>query len=468
MRLDYGLTLQQTQKLIMTPELRQAIAVLQMSSLELNEFVEQQLEENPLLETNDFENYDEAAGNTDASDANTSDKFDVDWQEYFQDSSDLGFAKGQTEYNQKESSFESFTSKAPTLVEHLTFQLALANCSAELETIVKYLIGNLDHWGYLKIGVEETARELKAPLQKVEDALKVLQAMEPAGVGARNLEECLLLQVEHLGLQNPLLKPIIADYLPDLAKGRLEKIASLLGQPVSEVQKAVDELRSLDPKPGRNFTHGSDTRYIVPDVVVEKVEGEYIILVNDISAPRIRVNNAYRSVIMQGNNLDKDTRKYVEQKLNSALWLLRSIEQRRLTLYKVAKALVELQRDFLEHGVKYLKPLNLKDVAERVELHESTVSRATSNKYMQTPLGVFEMKYFFSTGLKYRDGEQVSAESIKNLLKEIINTEDPKKPLSDQKIANLMKQKGIKISRRTVAKYRDEMAIPAAAQRKRY
>ncbi len=467
MRLGYELDLQQTQKLIMTPELRQAIAVLQMSAVELNEFVEQQLQENPVLETNDFEN-DETVSSTETGELNPGERFDVDWQEYFHDSSDLGFPKGQSEHDATEYSFESFTSKAPTLVEHLTFQLSLVDCRREIKRIVNYLIGNLDQNGYLKISTEEAAKELNVSLTKVEEALKVLQGMEPFGVGARSLEECLLLQVEHRGLQNPLLKPIINNHLSDLAKGRLEKIASKLGVSVAQAQQAADELRSLDPKPGRNFSSDDGTRYIVPDVVVEKVEGEYIILVNDISTPRLRVNNTYRSVIMHGNQLDNDTRKYVESKLNAAVWLIRSIEQRRLTLYKVASALVELQRDFLDRGVKYLKPLNLKDVAEQVGLHESTVSRATSNKYIQTPQGVFEMKYFFSTGLKAKGGQQVSAESIKKLLKEIISNEDPKKPLSDQKITDLLKQKGVQISRRTVAKYRDEMAIPTAGQRKRY
>lgn len=460
MRLGYGLSLEQTQKLIMTPELRQAIAILQMSAMDLSQFVEEELQENPLLERTDDE-----TGKDQVDEVRDEEKFDIDWQEYFQDSSDLGDSGGpinrDSEYN-----YEAFVTKAPSLTEHLSFQLSLSSCPKAVAVIVMYLIGNLDGRGYLKISLDEVAKVLHSNDDQVAAALEVLQSMEPVGIGARSLEECLLLQVKYLNIDNPLLEPIIKEHLEDLAQGKFNKVAAKLGASVQEVQSAVDAIRMLEPKPARNFTHAEETRYIVPDVVVEKVDDEYIILVNDVSAPRIRVNNSYKYAVKQSK--DDDTRKYVENKLNSALWLIRSIEQRRMTLYRVANTLVELQREFLDYGVKYLKPLNLKDVANRLELHESTISRATSNKYIQTPQGVFEMKYFFSTAIKREAGNDVSAESIKKLLQEVVAGEDPKKPLSDQKIADLMANKGIKISRRTVTKYRDELGIPSTSQRKRY
>ncbi|CCO07569.1 RNA polymerase factor sigma-54 [Desulforamulus hydrothermalis] len=472
MRMDFGLNLEQTQKLIMTPELRQAITVLQMSALELTEYVEQQVLENPLLELRDHDGERaeeaEAARETEPPAADRK-EFDPDWVEYFADSSDLGFClpRGQREVSEQPA-YEQFVSQAPTLADHLHMQLSLSRADEELKSIVRYLIGNLDARGYLSIDLAEAAARLRQPLARLQQALAVLQGFEPPGVGARNLQECLTLQLDVLQENNPVVRQLVADHLEDLAAGRLAKIAARLEVSPQEVQRAADILRKLEPKPGRNFSQHDEIRYIVPDVVVEKVAGQYIILVNDAAVPRLTINQTYRTVLAENSAADQNTKQFVEEKLNAAAWLIRSIEQRRLTLYKVANCLVELQRDFLEHGVKYLKPLNLKKVAELVGVHESTVSRATSNKYMQTPQGVFEMKYFFSSGLSDASGAQVSAESLKKILREIIQQEDPANPLSDQKIAELFGQRGINISRRTVTKYRDELGIPATARRKRY
>ncbi|GAB6159285.1 RNA polymerase factor sigma-54 [Desulfotomaculum varum] len=472
MRMDFGLNLEQTQKLIMTPELRQAITVLQMSALELTEYVEQQVLENPLLELRDHdgERAEEAetARETEPPAANRK-EFDLDWVEYFADSSDLGFClpRGQREVSEQPA-YEQFVSHAPTLADHLNMQLSLSRTDEELKSIVRYLIGNLDARGYLSIDLAEAADRLRQPPARLQQALSVLQSLDPPGVGARHLQECLSLQLDVLQEDNPVVRQLVADHLEDLAAGRLAKIAARLNVSPQEVQRAADILRKLEPKPGRNFSHHDEIRYIVPDVVVEKVAGQYIILVNDAAVPRLTINHTYRTVLAKNSAADQNTKQFVEEKLNAAAWLIRSIEQRRLTLYKVANCLVELQRDFLDHGVKYLKPLNLKKVAELVGVHESTVSRATSNKYMQTPQGVFEMKYFFSSGLSDASGAQVSAESLKKILREIIQQEDPANPLSDQKIAELFGQRGINISRRTVTKYRDELGIPATARRKRY
>ncbi|HHW43597.1 RNA polymerase factor sigma-54 [Desulfofundulus thermobenzoicus] len=473
MRLGYGLNVEQQQKLIMTPELRQAITILQLSSLELSMYIEQQLEENPLLELReeDAERDQELVESLEGQKVEgerAGEQYDLDWEEYFQDSSDLGLPRVEKDPEPPATSYENFLSQAPTLMEHLLFQLHLSKGVPGSEIIGEYLIGNIDEHGYLRTTVEEVAAALEVDVPAVEETLKLIQTFDPPGVGARTLQECLLIQVEQLGIKDPLLEKIIRDHLMDLGRGRYNRLAQQYNVSVQEVQRVADIIKTLDPKPGRNFSSANDVRYVVPDVVVQKVEGDYVILVNDVSLPRITINSTYRSVLNQRDSCDSQTRRFVESKLNAAAWLIRSIEQRRLTLYKVASCLVELQRDFLDHGVKYLKPLNLKQVAELVGLHESTVSRATSNKYIQTPQGVFEMKFFFSSGVNNDAGTMTSAESIKKMLEEMVASEDPKAPLNDQQIAEIFRQRGIRISRRTVAKYRDELGIPPIRQRKRY
>ncbi|HBV99091.1 MAG: DNA-directed RNA polymerase subunit sigma-24 [Peptococcaceae bacterium BICA1-7] len=469
MRMGYGLHMEQTQKLIMTPELRQAITVLQLSSLELSMYIEQQLQENPLLELKDDSQDNDGTNGDQVEEVNepeTPGEFDIDWQEYFHDSSDLGIPKAEKVADQLEYSYENFVRQVPTLSEHLMLQLSLSRCGPREKLIGEYLIGNIDSHGYLQVTVEDASVSLGVAMEEVERVLSIIQTFDPMGVGARSLEECLLIQADQMGLNNSLVRQVIKDHLVDLAKGKIGKMAQVLGVTVQEVQRVADIIKTLDPKPGRNFGSPNDTRYITPDVVLEKVGSDYIILINDNSVPRITINSAYRAVL--NKNADTKTRRFVESKLNAAAWLLRSIEQRRLTLYKVANCLVELQRDFLDRGVKYLKPLNLKKVADIVGLHESTVSRATSNKYIQTPQGVLEMKYFFSSGLSSTAGSSVSAESIKKMLQEIVAAEDVKDPYNDQKIAEILKRRDINISRRTVAKYRDELGIAPIRKRRRY
>lgn len=471
MRMGYELNLEQTQKLIMTPELRQAITILQLSSMDLSTYIEQQLLENPLLELRDDEDRKEEEHTDQEKTVELEGQLDyeMDWEEYFQDSSDLGMVyREERQEQQREYSYENFLSQAPTLVEHLMLQLNLNLCRCRDRAIGEYLIGNIDENGYLRVSLQEASFQLGVSVSEVDAILKTIQGFDPPGVGARNLAECLLIQVKQLGIKNDILNKLIKNYLNDLAKGKLNRISQELGVSVQEVQQAADVLKTLDPKPGRNFSSLNNTRYIIPDVVLEKVDGDYVVIVNDVSIPRITVNSTYRSVLSQGKKYDTRTRRFVESKLNAAAWLIRSIEQRRLTLYKVANCLVNLQRDFLDRGVKYLKPLNLKTVAEIVGLHESTVSRATCNKYIQTPQGVFEMKYFFSNGLSNVGGTMTSAECIKKMLQEIVASEDARVPLNDQKISELFRRKGIKISRRTVAKYRGELGIPPIRKRKRY
>ena len=474
MRMGFGLNVEQTQKLIMTPELRQAITVLQLSSLELSTYIQQQLQENPLLELGDelgeSAEQREETGETDEPEVTEEpqQELDLDWEEYFQDSSDLGVPRLEKREVYAEYSYENFLSQAPTLAEHMMMQLVLSTLKGHERVVGEYLIGNMDHYGYLQCSVEEAALQLQLPQLVVNRVLAEIQTFDPPGVGARSLQECLMIQVAHLKIDDPLLIQIIKDYMVDIAKGKLGRIAQHLNVSVKEVQRAADLIKTLDPKPGRGFASPHDIRYITPDVVLQKVDGEYLILVNDLSMPRLTINSTYRSVLSQDQRHDSQTKRFVETKLNAAAWLIRSIEQRRLTLYKVAQCLVNLQRDFLDYGIKYLKPLNLRTVADIVGLHESTVSRATSNKYIQTPRGVLEMKFFFSTGLHNSAGTTTSVESIKKIMQEMVANENPKNPFNDQKIADLFRDKGIRISRRTVAKYRDELGIPAIRKRKRY
>lgn len=467
MRLGFGLSLEQTQKLIMTPELRQAITILQLSAMELAEYIEQELLENPVLEKKEEAEKCEQEEATADENREREDKFDIDWQEYFQDRSDLGYTQRERGGEPEQFGFENFLSQAPSLQETLLTQLSLTNLSKAERKIGEYIIGNIDEHGYLTCTLEEITTGLDIQPEQAAKVLNVIQTFDPPGVGARNLVECLLLQVDSLNIENKFLRTLIKHYLPDLAEGRVQKIAKDLDATVQDIQEAADILKTLDPKPGRKFGSPHDVRYVIPDVVVERVEGQYIVLVNDTSAPRLGINSTYRSVL-SGAQADEEAKKFVESKLNSASWLIKSIEQRRLTLYKVANCLVELQKDFLEHGIRYLKPLNLKQVAEIVGMHESTISRATSNKYIQTPKGVFEMKYFFSSGVDDVTGTMISSQSIKRMIRDLVEAEDPKKPLSDQRIGDILVSKGLNISRRTVAKYRDEIGIQAAGKRRRY
>jgi RNA polymerase sigma-54 factor len=452
----------------MTPELRQAITILQLSALELNLYIKQQLQENPLLELHDEEEMDLLEPVTVDEPAITRDqkKEDVvDWGEYFQDSNDLGFVRQGREKKLSNYNSENIASQAPTLIEHLIFQLHLTSNDAQVRIIGEYLIGNIDEQGYLRISPEEVAAHLGVDSEKVEQTLKLIHTFEPAGIGARSLQECLLIQVAQLGIEDDLLIKVIKDHLEDLAKGKLGRMSQQLGVSAQEIQRIADFIKTLEPKPGRQFST-NNIRSIIPDVILEKVGNDYVIIINDTSLPRISINSTYRTALNQESDIK--TRSFVEGKLNAAAWLIRSIEQRRLTLYKVSGCLVELQRDFLNYGIKHLEPLNLKKVAEMVGLHESTVSRAIANKYIQTPQGVFEMKYFFSSGLACSNGNSISAESVKRMLEKLIAHENPKEPLNDQSIAEYFCRQGIRISRRTIAKYRNELGILPIRQRIRY
>ncbi len=456
MKLGYNLQLEQTQKLIMTPELRQAIQLLQFNSLELNEYLSKELEENPMLEL------ESPVREIEAIEIDKKEP-DIDWKEYFEKYDDISY-KPQVDKNVKDFNLEAFTSYTPSLREHLLFQLGLAKTKKSEYKIGEYIIQNIDNNGYLIASMDEIAKMTDSTPEKGSKVLEIIQGFEPTGVGARNLKECLCLQIR--GDDPPIIKELIENYLEDIAYNRLHKIAKENDLEINIVQDACDYIRSLEPKPGRAFMGNSDdTKYIIPDATILLIDGEYVIQVNDYTGPRLNINNFYKNLIKDGSDIK--TSEFLQEKFNSAMWIIRSIEQRRQTIYKVVESILKFQIEFFRKGEKALVPLTLKEIAEDIDMHESTISRATNGKYVQTPRGLFELKYFFSAGLSSFGGE-VSSTCVKATIKELIDKEDSKKPLSDQQISKMIEQKGTKVSRRTIAKYRDELNIPASTLRRRY
>jgi RNA polymerase sigma-54 factor len=331
----------------------------------------------------------------------------------------------------------------------------------------EWIIGNLDDDGYLRATLDELAEQSGIGLPAMTRAMELIQGFDPAGIGARDLRECLLIQVRQLGLEGTLVERIVAGHLPDLEKRKYANIAKTLNVTPQEVMEASQIIiNELEPKPGRPYI-ASDTNYVVPDVYVIKIEDRYVIQLNDEGLPRVRINPYYRKLLSRKDNIDKVTKEYVEERLRSAQWLIKGMEQRNKTIYKVAESIVKFQRDFLDQGITHLKPMVLKDVAEDISMHESTISRVTTNKYMHTSQGIFPMKYFFSTGFSAGTGAEISSLTVKDSIQKMIKEENPSAPLKDQQIVDVLKAKGIDIARRTVAKYREELRIPPTSVRKR-
>lgn len=472
MKLGYDLTIEQTQKLTMTPELIQAIQILQFNTQELDEFVQDELMQNPVLEfdkTYDDKNQDEVS-KSEEMDVKACEQADIDLREKVKEAEYDDISYKQWEYSKDkddEYSYEQFVSKDETLEDSLLLQLTFSSLKGQDLKIGRYLVEAIDDNGYLTVTTEEVAKVFQVDVDKVEEILDVIQTFEPAGVGARDLKECLIIQLAARGLLEDTVEYIILHHLEDLGENKLNKVARTLGLPIAQVQMVCDLIRSLEPKPGRSFSSGSNVKYITPDVTVEKIDGEYQVITNEYSAPRLMVSPYYSNLASTAVD-DAELNKYLNEKYNAAIWLIKSIEQRKQTIFNVVDAVIRHQKDFFDYGPKYLKTLTLKQVAEDLGIHESTVSRAINGKYMQTPRGVFEIKYFFSSGVTGSDGEGVSSNSIKSMIKEIINGEDPKNPYSDQDMVKLLSDRGIEISRRTVAKYREGLNIPSSSKRRRY
>ena len=463
MQLEHRLKVEQTQKLIMTPELKLAITLLQYSNLELQDYIQEELQRNPVLELGESE-----AANNEEPVREPEDEFP--WEEYFQEQ-DLGAAGSAPASAGRDWSdfptMDSYASHPGTMTEELLGQLRLLPLEPHRYNIAAYLIGNLDHKGYLKGDLDELGFAIGASTQEMERALQTVQSLEPTGIGSRDLRECLLLQLAAGVSSPPLAHEIVKHHLTALADGRSRRIAAALGCSAAEVQEAVDFIRTLNPKPGLAFGGAAETRYVVPDIYVEKVGNKYEVLMSDSLGPRLRIS-PYCQQLFQSKTSDEELSTYIRKNLDKASWLLRSIEQRRITIYRVAQQIVEFQQPFLDRGIRELRPLTLKDVAAAVGVHESTVSRATANKYMQTPRGLFLLKYFFSSGLAGEEGEDFSSHSVKSHLRELIEQEDLQNPFSDQQLTDFLREKGVTISRRTVAKYRGELSIPASHHRRRH
>ncbi len=488
--MEARLELKLQQKLIMTPQLQQAIKLLQLSRLELSQSVSQELIENPVLEevTSDESGEEQSSEEGEAvSELQTAAekpsetapeqegtqelKSDLElgpqWDEYLNEMGD-GRDYGNAEADDKElPSYDQTLTRLPSLSDHLLWQLHLSSSDPGLVKGGEWIIGNLDDDGYLRATIDELAQQSGVSLREMERALDLIQGFDPLGIGARDLRECLLIQVRQLDLQGTLVEKIILDHLGDLEKRKYLNIAKDLNVTPQEVMEAAQTIiHELEPKPGRPYL-SADTNYVVPDVYVFKIEDRYVVQLNDEGLPRVRINPYYRKLLNRNEAIDKVTKEYVEERLRSAQWLIKGMEQRNKTIYRVAESIVKFQGEFLDQGISHLRPMVLKDVAEDIGMHESTISRVTTNKFMHTPQGIFQMKYFFTTGFSDGSGADVSSLTVKDTIQKLIKEEDPVTPLKDQQIVDVLKERGIEIARRTVAKYREELRIPPTSVRKR-
>lgn len=439
----------------MTPKMQQAVKILQMSSQELHEIIEQEYNDNPTLEF--------AEPAPDAA-TDTPEKLNTEDIKHLAE-----FLEGGTPVHHSGTAGDGYDFKrlpAPGkgLADNLYEEAGMTFNDEEEHRIANYIIGCIDERGYLTVSVEEIASLINAAPQLVNKVLQVIQTFEPAGIGARNLAECLRLQACSLGLYEGLIAVIIDKYLHNLAKNQLKLIAEKENCSIVDVQNAVNVIKTLDPKPGAAYSN-EEIEHIIPDVTVRKIDNKYIVFVNEYTVPSLRISDLYRNT----HNMDQQTKKYVEQRVNSAIWLINSIAQRRQTLYNVVTQIVNHQKPFFDKGLSYLRPLSMKTIAETLHIHESTVSRAIANKYMETPHGIISIRKFFAANVvSTPTGEELIAVQIKQIIKDLIENEDNAKPLSDQKICDLLKQRTINISRRTVMKYREQLGYQSSTNRKQY
>ena len=460
------------QKLILTPSLQQAIKLLPMSTLELSDLLNQEMVENPLLEelpSEELQQSEAAAaekpeaepekqGGTDSWD-------DSDYEYFFGDYLDDGYRPRQPQEVKELPPIENTLSTSSSLSDHLMWQLSLQTDDDLLREIGTAIIGNLDDDGYLVASFDELAAMGPWKVDDVERALRLVQGFDPIGVASRDLQECLTLQIRHLGLEGTPTEKIVTEHLRLLQNHQVPEISRKLGLPIEDLKEHIEVIRHLDPKPGSRF-NPTQSQYVIPDVYVVKVEDQYVAVLNEDGLPQMRISPVYRRLLDKNAENSDETRAYVKDKFRSALWLIKSVEQRQKTIHKVATSIVNFQKDFLDHGIEHLRPLVLRDVANDIGMHESTVSRVVTNKYMHTPQGVFEMKYFFHSGISSSYGESVSSVTIKQRIRKIIEADDPRKPLSDSKIVSILQREGLVLARRTIAKYREELKIPTSNQRK--
>ncbi|OPJ56430.1 RNA polymerase factor sigma-54 [Alkalithermobacter paradoxus] len=441
--MKFSLDLKQTQKLTLTKELKQSLDILNMSSIELEEKIIRENEQNPLMDIEKNEN--------------------IDWNRYINDLSKKSKIVSSVDTSDENYSLENIINYNVTLYDYLKEQISYIKLDTENKKILEYIIDSIDEDGYLRIDIIDIQKDLNVDNDAILKNIKLIHTLDPSGVGARNLEECLLIQIKQLGIDNNVLEKIIGEDLNLLAKKKYKEICKKYKITTEELMEICDIIKKLEPKPGRKFDIHNNT-YIVPDVIVEKLGDKFLVRINEKNIPRIHINSFYEEVLK--NTKDDEAREYIKEKLNSAITLIKNIESRKNTILKVSNEILNKQLEFFRHGKKHLKPMTLKDVANNLNIHESTVSRAVNGKYIHTPYGLFELKYFFSSHLK--ENEDIASTSIKNIIKDIISLENKRSPHSDAKICNILKEKNINISRRTVAKYREELGIESSSRRKTF
>jgi RNA polymerase sigma-54 factor len=475
-------SLKLSQQLRMTPQLQQAIKLLQLSRLELEGAIRKELDENPVLEEFQESTEDEtAATKTEvekneatpdsqeaqaASDPRAQEEFE--WENYL----DTNYKppQGTVGGTDEIMNYENLISTTTSLHDHLMWQMGLGGFNEEEQTALAILISYVDDDGYIKTPLEEIAKEEEIEAKELEEMIPFLQEFDPAGVGARNLQECLLIQAKHLEEDTNDFVKLITEHIKDLEKKNYTGIAKSMNLSLDDVIEMCKTIYTMDPKPGRAYMP-QDTQFVTPDVYVYKVGEEYMVALNEDGLPRLRISNLYKNILKgekpAAEGGGETAQNYIQDKLRSAVWLIKSIHQRQRTIYKVTESIVKHQQDFFEKGPGFIKPMILRDIANDIGMHESTVSRVTTNKYVHTPRGIFELKYFFNSGISKTDGDSLASESVKLKIKNLVGEEDPKNPLSDQKIVELLKKDGIQIARRTVAKYRDMLKILPSSKRKK-
>jgi RNA polymerase sigma-54 factor len=489
MALEQKLNLRLSQRLVMTPSLQQAIKLLQMSKLELEEVLNQEMVENPILEEEQEEAAEaeaaerqeadneapkpEAEASAAAAEApgeapaeKERDSFDeIDFDSYFEEYLDTSYNPRQYEENEQVP-LENILSRPQGLQEYLTWQISMSDAAPEIREIATYLIGNIDEDGYLRVTRDEIRTAGYEDDAAVEKALALVRSFDPPGICAFDLPDCLTLQIRALGIENPLIDKVIKEHWPEFLNRQFQPLCKALGISMTDMHAVVEVIKNLEPKPGRKYSN-ERTIYVEPDVAVRKIGDEYVIQLNEDGLPKLRISASYRKMLRGGNGaIGEEAATYLKDKMRSAVWLIKSLDQRQRTIYKVADSIVRHQRGFLDHGIEHLRPLVLRDVANDIGMHESTVSRVVSNKYIHTPRGLFPMKYFFHSGIDSTTGNDVSSVSIKNKISRLIADEDARRPHSDARIMQRLRAEGIQIARRTVAKYREELRIPSSSQRK--
>ncbi len=475
MALELRQQLKLTQQLIMTPQLQMAIKLLQLSRLELMDTITQELQENPALEEGPESTLDDGSKEMAEPASVEIDQMreitieekipnEIDWSNYLDEYSSPGRVVYETE-KRESPGFEPFLARKENLQDHLLWQLLMSRPSSEEERIGSLIAGNLNRDGYLVMGVEDLALAGGTTVDSVEDVLFLMQTFDPTGVCARDLKECLQIQARYLKLGDSTVTKIIDDHLGNLENKNYKAICRGLKITMDDVRAAVRVIQALEPRPGRAYST-EEPQYITPDIYVYKLGDEFVIMINDDGMPKLRVNSYYRNAIRRGESITGEARDYVQEKMRSAAWLIRSIHQRQKTIYRVMESILKYQRDFFDGGIAYLKPMVLRDVAEDIGMHESTISRVTTNKYAHTPQGIFELKYFFNSSIQRVHGDAIASASVMNKIKKLIAAENPLKPYSDEKISQLLKNDNVDIARRTVAKYREIMKILPSNKRK--